>query len=152
MSRPAWASLSAIISTPDVHPLPHISHFDNIRRSTETTAHWTSRRLVRRGHRMPTFGMSGGAIAFVDLDNDGWLDLFTVNGHVYPQVDNPSSAPAIGAEALHLNQGTVLSRHASDESGRDSRCRKSSRGLAIGDLFNDGKLDAGGRESESASR
>ena len=28
----------------------------------------------------------GWGTAFVDFDNDGWLDLFLVNGHVYPEV------------------------------------------------------------------
>ena len=29
----------------------------------------------------------GWGVGFVDLDNDGWLDLFIVNGHVYPEVE-----------------------------------------------------------------
>src|SRR5258708_20336757 len=28
----------------------------------------------------------GWGTAFVDFDNDGWLDLFLTNGHVYPEV------------------------------------------------------------------
>jgi len=34
-----------------------------------------------------TFHVVGWGDAFYDIDNDGWLDLIAVNGHVYPQVD-----------------------------------------------------------------
>ena len=39
----------------------------------------------------------GWGVAFFDFDNDGWLDLFLVNGHVYPQVDTMSRAPDIAS-------------------------------------------------------
>src|SRR5215472_708447 len=56
--------------------------------------------------------------AFVDLDNDGWLDLITVNGHVYPQVDALSSGARYRQPKLvHFNQGDGTFCDASDQSG-----------------------------------
>lgn len=80
--------------------------------------------------------------AFADLDNDGWLDLITATGHVYPQVDQISGESGY-REPLLLNfnnkDGTFCD--ASDEAGPALQQRRVSRGLAIGDLFNDGNLD-----------
>ena len=43
--------------------------------------------------------------AFVDLDNDGWLDLISVNGQVYPQVDQlPSGARYRQPKNLFMNE------------------------------------------------
>jgi len=80
--------------------------------------------------------------AFVDLDNDGWLDLITVNGHVYPQVDALSSGARYRQPKLvHFNQGDGTFCDASDQSGLAILEPRVSRGLAVGDLFNDGNVD-----------
>lgn len=80
--------------------------------------------------------------AFVDLDNDGWLDLITVNGHIYPQVDTLSSGAHYREPKLvHLNQGDGTFCDASDQSGPAILEPRVSRGLAVGDLFNDGNMD-----------
>jgi len=80
--------------------------------------------------------------AFVDLDNDGWLDLITVNGHVYPQVDTlPSGARYQEPKLVHFNLGNGTFCDASDQSGSAIMEPRVSRGLAIGDLFNDGNMD-----------
>ena len=47
----------------------------------------------------------GWGVGFVDLDNDGWLDLFLVNGHVYPEVDaarrpRPATSSARSSTAI----------------------------------------------------
>ncbi len=81
-------------------------------------------------------------IAFVDLDNDGWLDLVTVNGHVYPQVDTlPSGVRYREPKVVQFNQGNGTFCDASDQSGPAILLPEVSRGLAIGDLFNDGNMD-----------
>ncbi len=80
--------------------------------------------------------------AFVDLDNDGWLDLITAAGHVYPQVDQiPGEAGYREPTLLNLNQGSGTFCDASDEAGPALREKRVSRGLSVADLFNDGNMD-----------
>ena len=84
----------------------------------------------------------GWGVAFFDADRDGQLDLFFANGHLFPQVDRD---PELG-ESYHqknqllINQGGRF-RDISEIAGGGLGARKSSRGLAIGDLDNDGNLD-----------
>ena len=80
--------------------------------------------------------------AFVDLDNDGWLDLITVTGHVYPQMDKLPSDPGYRQpKLLSLNQGDGTFCDASDQAGAALKEKRVSRGLAVADLFNDGNMD-----------
>lgn len=80
--------------------------------------------------------------AFVDFDNDGWLDLIAVSGQVYPQVDSlPSGGGYRQSKLLHLNQQDGTFCDASDLAGPALLERRVSRGLAAGDLFNDGNMD-----------
>jgi len=80
--------------------------------------------------------------AFVDLDNDGWLDLITVNGHVYPQVDSlPSAGGYRQSKLAHFNQKDGTFCDASDQAGPALQEKRVSRGLAVGDLFKDGNVD-----------
>ena len=80
--------------------------------------------------------------AFVDLDNDGWLDLILVTGHVYPQVDQLPSGSGYGEHMqMQLNQKDGTFCDASTEAGPALQERRVSRGLAVGDLFNNGNMD-----------
>ena len=74
--------------------------------------------------------------AFADVDNDGWLDLVAVSGHVYPQVHN-----YLQPKMLLMNEGNGKFCNASDEAGTALMEKQASRGLAVGDLFNNGWLD-----------
>ncbi len=80
--------------------------------------------------------------AFVDLDNDGWLDLITVAGHVYPQMDTVPSDPGYRQpKLLSLNQADGTFCDASGQAGPALQEKRVSRGLAVADLFNDGNMD-----------
>jgi hypothetical protein len=85
----------------------------------------------------------GWGAAFLDFDNDGWPDVLTVNGHVYPEVDEHH----LGAEyrepkILYRNQGNGTFQDVSDVAGLAIRATSSARGLAVGDLWNDGRISA----------
>jgi len=95
------------------------------------------------GVALPSLPFVKWGTAFVDLDNDGWLDLMAVNGHVYPQVDSlPSGAGYREPKVLQLNQKDGTFCDASDQAGKAMTEKRVSRGLAVGDLFNDGNMDA----------
>ena len=84
----------------------------------------------------------GWGTGFFDLDNDTWLDLLVVNGHVYPQIDTlPSGARYRQPKLLHMNQGNGTFCDASRQAGAALTEPRASRGAAFGDLDNDGHVD-----------
>jgi hypothetical protein len=94
------------------------------------------------GLALPSLPWVKWGTAFVDLDNDGWLDLIAVDGHVYPQVDTlPSGGGYREPKLLQFNQKDGTFCEASDQAGKALTERRVSRGLAVGDLFNDGNMD-----------
>jgi hypothetical protein len=90
-----------------------------------------------------TQGYVGWGDAFVDFSNSGWQDFFLVNGHVYPQVDSAhKSIKYLEPKLLFLNQYDGTFKNVSKQVGPDIQTEQVSRGLAVGDLFNDGKMEA----------
>src|SRR5262249_28356291 len=90
-----------------------------------------------------TRGYVGWGDAFVDFDNDGWEDFFLVNGHVYPQVDSVHSTVRYREpKLLFLNRRDGTFENISTLAGPAIQIPEVSRGMAIGDLFNDGRLEA----------
>ena len=80
--------------------------------------------------------------AFFDLDNDGWLDLISVNGQVYPQVDQlPSGARYRQPKNLFMNQRNGTFCDAGALAGPALQVARVSRGLALADFDNDGNVD-----------
>jgi hypothetical protein len=79
---------------------------------------------------------------FVDFDNSGWLDLFVANGHVYPQVDATAGGPKYRQPMqLFYNQRDGTFRDISENSGINKSTLACRRGVAFGDINNDGLID-----------
>jgi hypothetical protein len=94
------------------------------------------------GVALPSLSFVKWGTAFFDIDNDGWLDLIAVNGHVYPQIDTLKSSPGYREPGnLLLNQMDATFCDASDQAGPALMRRGIYRGLAVGDLFNEGQVD-----------
>ena len=84
----------------------------------------------------------GWGDAFFDYDNDGWKDLIMANGHVYPQVDQqPWGTSWTQRPLLFHNIGGKKFEPVPAVEGTGLADVIAGRGLAVGDLFNDGKLD-----------
>jgi len=94
------------------------------------------------GIAAPTFRPLGWAAVWLDADNDGDLDLFFANGHIYPQVDeDPSLSESYRQRnQLLLNEGGSF-REIGPHTGDGLDVTLSSRGAAGVDLDNDGDLD-----------
>jgi hypothetical protein len=101
----------------------------------------------KAGVAQTTIPFVGWGDGFLDYDNDGWLDLFMVNGHVYPEVDQHDWGTTFAERPL-------LFRNVPSTNGRERRFEYippvkgtgladviPARGMAYGDLFNDGKID-----------
>jgi hypothetical protein len=85
----------------------------------------------------------GWGTMFFDFDNDGWPDLILVNGHVYPEVDRQHLGSSYREpRILYHNNGDGTFSDVSASSGSGITTPASSRGLAVGDLWNDGRLSA----------
>jgi enediyne biosynthesis protein E4 len=83
----------------------------------------------------------GWGVKLVDLDNDGRLDLFIANGHVYPDVDGRGLGTAYRQrKQVFLNEGRRF-REATAAIGGGLLLERSSRGAAFGDVDNDGDVD-----------
>jgi enediyne biosynthesis protein E4 len=86
----------------------------------------------------------GWGDAFFDYDNDAWLDLIAVNGHVYPQLDKVKLGASAGyrqRKLLYHNRGDGTFDEVSAQFGQALIEERVSRGLAVGDIDNDGRLD-----------
>ncbi len=97
-----------------------------------------------RGLRQPSLPYTGFGAAWLDYDNDGWLDILSVNGLVNQRPDTPATQEA----PFPLEQRNQLFRNAGgrfeDVTGRAGAAFdlvEVSRGAAFGDIDNDGDTD-----------
>ena len=92
----------------------------------------------------PSLPYVGWGTAFLDYDNDGRLDLIAVNGHVYPQMDQAKLGASAGyrqRKLLYWNRGDGTFDEVGARYGTVFTEPRVSRGLAVGDLDDDGRLD-----------
>ncbi len=90
----------------------------------------------------PSVPLVGWGTHFLDYDNDGWLDLLVVNGHVYPQVERAGGASSYAQPKLlfHNNRNGTFT-DVTSTSGAALTEHMVSRGSATLDFDNDGDLD-----------
>jgi hypothetical protein len=85
----------------------------------------------------------GWGTMFLDFDNDGWPDLLLVNGHVYPEVDKQNLGSSYEEpRILYHNNGNKTFSDISSQAGSGITTVHAGRGLAVGDLWNDGRISA----------
>jgi enediyne biosynthesis protein E4 len=78
----------------------------------------------------------GWGTDFFDYDNDGWVDLYVANGHVYPQLENYRQRGL-----LHRNKRDGTFAEVAAELGGPLMEKRVGRGVAFGDIDNDGDVD-----------
>jgi len=84
----------------------------------------------------------GWGVGFLDLDSDGWLDLFLVNGHVYPEVRQlKTEAGYEQRKVVYRNLGNGKFVDVTEQLGAPVTTPKAGRGAAFADFDNDGDVD-----------
>jgi enediyne biosynthesis protein E4 len=84
----------------------------------------------------------GWGVGFLDLDLDGWLDLFLVNGHVYPEVDQLKTEYGYRQrKVVYRNLGDGKFEDVTETLGPPVTTAKAGRGAAFADIDNDGRID-----------
>jgi enediyne biosynthesis protein E4 len=84
----------------------------------------------------------GWGCGFADVDNNGWLDIFLVNGHVYPEVEKlTTEAGYAQRKVLYRNLQNGRFEDVTDRAGSDVARPSPARGCAFGDYDNDGDID-----------
>ena len=96
----------------------------------------------KAGVAKPSFPLVGWGTGFFDFDNDGWVDILVANGHVYPQIDSLSPRSSYRQPILlHRNKGDGTFEEVASATGLTTLTPASRRGVAFGDINNDGNVD-----------
>jgi tetratricopeptide (TPR) repeat protein len=93
------------------------------------------------GLGLATLPYSGWSNAIADLDNDGWKDLFTANGHALDDVERGQDRAYRQRNAVFQNRRDGTFRDVSPEAGPGLQRVAAHRGAAVVDFDNDGRLD-----------
>ena len=94
------------------------------------------------GTGLPSFPLLSWGCGFVDVDNDGWRDLFVVNGHIHDNIDQfDDIGDYAQPKQLFRNLRTGVFLDMSSKSGKALIEPQVSRGTAFGDYDNDGDID-----------
>jgi len=94
------------------------------------------------GITVPTRDVLSFGGGFFDYDNDGWLDLFIANGHVYPEIEQVSPETHYKQlNTLFHNEGNGKFKDTSAPGGLDVLPPRAGRGAAFADFDNDGYID-----------
>jgi hypothetical protein len=97
------------------------------------------------GVSVPTREVLSFGGGFFDYDNDGWLDLFIANGHVYPEVEQVT--PEVHYKQLNTlfrNDGKGKFVETTKQTGSGLQKPYVGRGVAFADFDNDGFMENGG--------
>jgi len=94
------------------------------------------------GLGIPTIPFLSWGAGFLDFDNDGWLDIFIANGHVYPIADKTEWGTTWAQRPLLFrNIDGKRFQEVPPATGSGLADVITARGAAFGDLFNDGHID-----------
>ncbi len=99
---------------------------------------------ARTGIRYPSLPYTGFGAAWLDFNNDGWLDILAVNGLIAQNLDALSpdnSFPFQQRNQLFRNLGNGQFEDVTDRAGAAFELSEVSRGAAFGDIDNDGDVD-----------
>jgi hypothetical protein len=118
-----------LVKTNFIDDLPNLYHNDRDGSFSESTAQAGLSKYTQ---------FLGWGVGFVDYDNDGWQDIFMVNGHVYP---NLKSGEYRQRRLLYRNGADGKFSDVSAEAGAAVMEKNAGRGLAVGDYDNDGRPD-----------
>ncbi|MDT5121377.1 MAG: enediyne biosynthesis protein [Acidobacteriota bacterium] len=122
--------------------ITNFSDDSNILLHNDGGGNWTDV-TFQAGHGETTIPFLGWGTSFIDFDNDGWKDILISNGHVYPAVDKYQWGTSFAQQPLlfrNLGNGRFARVGAAPGSGLAIAIK--GRGLAVGDLDNDGRPDA----------
>ena len=112
----------------------HIWHNEHNTRMRESTG--------EAGLFLPTVNVLSLGGGFFDYDNDGWLDLFIANGHVYPEIESFSLGQKYRElNSVFHNQGDGKFLDSTKATGIASLPPRVGRGVAFLDFDNDGFVD-----------
>jgi enediyne biosynthesis protein E4 len=101
-------------------------------------------RSARAGIRLPSLPFTGFGAGWLDIDNDGWLDVVTVNGAVTQNIEALARNEPFSLQQrkqVFRNLGNRQFEDATNAAGAVFLIPEVSRGLAFGDIDNDGDVD-----------